>query len=270
MRLRFLVDEPGEGAFNMAVDETLLLSASGTSRRATVRLYGFRRPTVSLGYRQAAGGAIDLPRCRELGVDWVKRPTGGRALLHQHELTYSVASPFEGPFRALGVRAVYDAVSAALRGALCGLGVPLDPVETGGERDREPALSVPCLALPARHEITSGGRKVVASAQRRGRGAFLQHGSILRRVDVDLWTKIAPGHGPGSPLQAVGIDDLVQEPVPHAELVSSLRESFEALFGVEAEPARLTREERESASALLERNRKASPLPQVDNVEAVW
>src|SRR5262245_63654528 len=101
----------------MAVDETLLLSASRTSGGATVRLYGFRPPTVSLGYRQAPEPAIDLERCRELGVDWVKRPTGGRALLHQHEITYSVASPFEGPFRGLGVRAVYDAVSASLRRA---------------------------------------------------------------------------------------------------------------------------------------------------------
>jgi lipoate-protein ligase A len=273
LRLRFLVDEPGEGAFNMAVDETLLLSASGTSDGATVRLYGFRLPTVSLGYRQAPVGAIDLARCRELGVDWVRRPTGGRALLHQHELTYSISSPFEGPFRGLGVRAVYDAVSAALRHALSGLGIPLDPVQTAGERDREPALSVPCLALLARHEITSGGRKVVASAQRRGRRAFLQHGSILRRVDADLWTKVSPGNGPGSPgflLRAVGIDDLVREPVPQAVLVSSLRESFEALFGIEAEPAGLTREEREVVAALLERHRNASPLPQVDNVEAVW
>jgi lipoate-protein ligase A len=276
VRLRFLVDEPGEGAFNMAVDETLFLFASESSGEATVRLYGFRSPTVSLGYRQNAQEAIDLGKCRELGVDCVKRPTGGRALLHQHELTYSVASPFEGVFRGLGVRSIYDALNGALRSALAALGVPLDAVDSGGERDREPALSVPCLAHPSRHEIASGGRKLVASAQRRGRSAFLQHGSILRRVDTGLWARLSRRNErgsaglPGLPLRAVGIDELLRESVPGPLLVSSLRKSFEELFETEAEEGALTGRERESVAALREKYRAGTPIPRVDNVEAVW
>jgi lipoate-protein ligase A len=257
LRFRFLVDDPGDGALNMAVDEALFLSAGGPLGVATVRLYGFLPPTVSLGYRQAPEEAIDLERCRELGVDCVKRPTGGRALLHQHELTYCVASPLDGTFRGAGVRAVYDAVSTAIRRALSRIGIPLDPVASEGERDPEPALRVPCLGIPGRHEIASGGRKVVASAQRRGRRAFLQHGSILRRVDSALWAKLAPRNAPGTPLQAVGIDELLPRPISQAMLVSALLESFQELFGTAAELRGLTPAERSEAAALRERYRSA-------------
>jgi lipoyl(octanoyl) transferase len=269
LRFRFLVDEPGEGALNMAVDEALLLSASGPGAVATLRLYGFHTPTVSVGYRQSLEEAVDVARCRDLGVDCVKRPTGGRALLHQHELTYSVASPLKGAFRGLGVRAVYDSVSAAIRRALSDLGVALDPPESEAAWAREPALLVPCLALPGRHEIASGGRKIVAIAQRRGRGAFLQHGSILRSVDSGLWARLEPRDRPGAPIRAVGIDELTAEPVPHSILLASLLESFQDLFGAAAERGELTPGERRTIPGLRRKYRALSPLAHVDNVEAV-
>lgn len=253
----------------MAVDEALFLSASGPHGIATVRLYGFHSPTVSVGYRQSLEEAVNVDRCRELGVDCVKRPTGGRALLHQHELTYSVASPLKDAFRGFGVRALYDSVSGVIRSALSGLGVALDPLESEGGQAREPALPVPCLALPGRHEIASGGRKVVASAQRRGRGAFLQHGSILRSVDSRLWARLEPPHVPNAPIHAVGIDELTPEPIPRPILLSSLLESFQGLFGETADKAELTRWERQTIAELRQKYRALSPLAQVDNVEAV-
>src|SRR3990172_2959164 len=136
----------------MAVDEAIFLSAGADPGRATVRLYGFAPPTVSVGYRQSLAEAIDVARCRDLGVEWVRRPTGGRALLHQHELTYAVAAPADGVFRGLGVRAVYGAVNEAIRRALREVGIPLDALAPDGSREREPGLHVPCLALPRAHE----------------------------------------------------------------------------------------------------------------------
>jgi len=254
LQFRFLVDEPSEGAFNMAVDEALFLSASETGS-ATVRLYGFDPPTVSFGCRQTLEEAVDVASCRELGVDWVRRPTGGRALLHQHELTYSVASPAGGVFRGFGVRALYDSVSAAIRRALTGLGIVLDPAEPEAARTREPALDVPCLALPGRHEITSGGRKIVASSQRRGRRVFLQQGSILRRVDADLWARVEPRGRPRASLHAVGIDELMGEPVSRELLVSSLLLSFEELFQARAALSGLTRLEIERIRELRKKYR---------------
>jgi lipoate-protein ligase A len=261
LRFRFLVHEPKEGAFNMAVDEWLFLAASEATGLPTVRIYGFDPPTVSFGYRQTLEDAVDAASCRELGIDWVRRPTGGRALLHQHELTYSVAAPLVGAFRGLGVRALYHAVSAVVRRALDRLGVALDPPERDGRRTREPALAVPCLALPGRHEITSGGRKIVASSQRRGRRAFLQHGSILRRVDGALWARIEPRGSPGRALRAVGIDELTMVPVPRERLVSSLLLSFEELFEAKAAPSGLAPSELEPIRELERKYRCSPPHP---------
>ncbi len=257
LRLRVLVDEPNDGAFNMAVDEALFLSAAESPESATVRLYGFDPPAVSFGYRQRPEEAVDIASCRGLGIDWVRRPTGGRALLHHHELTYSVASPTAGVFRGLGVRALYDSVSAAIRRALVGLGVTLDPSEPDALRSREPALHVPCLALPGRHELTSKGRKVVASAQRRGRRAFLQHGSILRRVDADLWARVQPLGSPALPLHAVGIDELTTAPVSRERLAFSVLASFEELLDAEARPSGLTAVERLRIGELESKYRSA-------------
>ncbi len=255
MQFRLILDGPNEGAYNMAVDEALFLSAIDSPELPTVRLYRFDPPTVSLGYRQTLEDAVDVASCRRFGVDWVKRPTGGRALLHQHEITYSIASPVGGLFRGFGVRALYDSVSAAIRSALTGLGVALDPAEPERVRVREPALHVPCLAFPGRHEITAGGRKIVASSQRRGRRAFLQHGSILRRVDAGLWARIAPRGRPSASLRAVGIDELTPEPVPLNLLVSSLLLSFEELFESKAATDGLTRLELERVPGLQRKYR---------------
>jgi lipoate-protein ligase A len=261
LRFRFLVDEPNEGAFNMAVDEALFHSASVDPGTATVRLYGFSPPTVSFGYRQSLEQAVDVVSCRALGVDWVKRPTGGRALLHHHELTYSVAAPVGGPFHGFAVRALYASVSSVIRRALTGLGVPLDPAEGKTIRGPEPPLHVPCLALPGPHEITSGGRKVVASSQRRGRRAFLQHGSILRSVDAPLWARIEPRGRTGPSLQAVGIDELTKEPVSRERLVSSLLRSFEELFQSAAATQGLTREENGRIPQLLRKYQSMASVP---------
>ncbi len=270
MQFRLILDGPNEGAFNMAVDEALFLSASDSPGIATVRLYGFEPPTVSFGYRQTLEEAIDVDSCRELGVGWVQRPTGGRALLHQHELTYSVAAPTGDVFRGFGVRALYDSVRSVIRSALARLGIPLDPAETDGPRAREPALHIPCLALPGRHEITSGGRKIVASSQRRGRRAFLQHGSILRKIDAGLWARVEPRGRPRAPLQAVGIDELTPEPVSRELLVSSLLFSFEELFASEGAREGLTRRELERIPELRRKYRRSLRFPEVDNAEAVW
>lgn len=250
MRFRFLVDEPADGPHNMAVDETIYRSALAPAGLATVRLYGFRPPTVSYGYRQELSDVIDERACRELGIEWVQRPTGGRALLHQHELTYAVAAPVEGPLSALSVRGVYDFVNRAIRNGLTRIGVPLDRDEPSlRTRGEKPPLALPCLAVPERHEITAGGRKLVASAQRRTTRGFLQHGSILFRVDEALWGRIAAPGG-RSRLEAVGIADLISDlPAPSA-LSSALRWAFEQAFQGEAEPGELDEKERSLVSSL--------------------
>jgi lipoate-protein ligase A len=137
-----------------------------------LRLYRWSRPTLSLGRNEPAA-VHPLDALRAKGLDLVRRPTGGRAVLHDAELTYAVAAPLVG----WGTRAAYRAINGALAAALRSLGAPV------GLADEElPALAPdagPCFGSPAAGEVVASGRKLVGSAQARIGGAFLQHGSIL-------------------------------------------------------------------------------------------
>lgn len=174
---RLLLTEPLSGAENMALDDALMERARRTGE-AVLRIYGWRRPTLSLGRNQWAAGRYDTDRAAALGIDIVRRPTGGRAVLHHHEVTYSVTAPASG----LGtLRESYGCLNRLVLDALRRLGVNAEEA-----RRSAPALApgiVPCFETPTAGEITVDGRKLVGSAQFRERDALLQHGSIL--VDDD-------------------------------------------------------------------------------------
>jgi len=183
---RLLRDGARDGAENMARDEALLDSAERGSP-PTLRLYAWTRPTLSLGAHQP-GSDADLDACRRLGVDLVRRPTGGGAVLHDAELTYAVAAQVgQGPFPA-SVIGVYERIAAALVAGLEGLGVSAESARTAGA-GRSPA---DCFARPSSREILVGGRKLIGSAQVRRRGAFLQHGSILIAFDPLRLASVLP------------------------------------------------------------------------------
>lgn len=165
------------GAANMALDEALLERARELGE-GVVRVYSWTRPTLSLGRNQVALGAYDATLAQRGGVDVVRRPTGGRALYHHREITYSVTAP---ALPGESMRAAYDAINTLLVGALRALGVE---VTITGDSSRTPRPGVsPCFELPSRGELAFAGRKLVGSAQYRDGGAYLQHGSIL--VDDD-------------------------------------------------------------------------------------
>ncbi|MCS7313154.1 MAG: lipoate--protein ligase family protein [Acidobacteria bacterium] len=180
-----LQDGPQAGAWNMALD-FWLWKTHGPDRPPVVRFYQWVRPTVSLGYHQEVETVVNLKACRDLGVDVVRRPTGGAAVLHHHELTYSViATPAQlGVARPLEA---YERISQALQTALHRLGLPradiARPARPSGRLDGF------CFAETTHYEITVDGRKLIGSAQRWGRSAILQHGSILLDFD-DRWTAI--------------------------------------------------------------------------------
>lgn len=152
------------------------MAATLPAGEAFVRLYRWSRPTLSLGRNEPARGVYDAARLRWLGIDVVRRPTGGRAVLHHREVTYAVAMPV----RALGgARAAYRRVNEAIVRGLSLLGV--DAKIAGGAGRRPPASpdAGPCFREPAEGEVVAAGRKLVGSAQARLGGALLQHGSIL-------------------------------------------------------------------------------------------
>jgi len=181
---RFVVSPPTDGASNMAWDEAAMEHA-GTSGEGILRIYSWALPTLSLGRNQRARGVYDSELARASGIDVVRRPTGGRALLHWREITYSAAVPLAG----LAPRNWYGAISAILLRALRSLGVPATLAAPGPRL--EPPGSAPCFERPAPGEIVVHGRKLVGSALRAGKRAVLQHGSILIHDDQALVARLA-------------------------------------------------------------------------------
>lgn len=157
----------------MALDEALMGRARQTGEW-TLRLYAWSAPTISLGRNQSAMRHYDRERIRRQGIAVVRRPTGGRAILHHREITYSVTAPTSD---AGSERESYGRINRLLVRALENLGVRAH-VAPRGERARSPDAT-PCFERPAEGELTFEGRKLAGSAQWRSDGALLQHGSIL-------------------------------------------------------------------------------------------
>jgi lipoate-protein ligase A len=183
----------------MATDEALLLRARRTGE-TVYRVYGWSRPTVSLGRNQAARWRYDLELARARGIEFVRRPTGGRAILHHREITYSVAAPITA-FRS--PRESYRTINRLLLEVLRALGVDARQAEPSG-RAPVPSLA-PCFEAPVEGEIVADGRKLVGSAQVRDGDAFLQHGSILVDDDQHLLSELvhARDSSPAATLRAL-------------------------------------------------------------------
>jgi len=185
MHWSLLFTPPLSGAENMALDEALL-ELAGASGNAVFRVYTWAEPTLSFGRNQTARGMYDPERARERGIAVVRRPTGGRSLLHHREVTYSVTAPVE---KAGSFRESYARINRLLVDGLARLGVA---VELASPRGRAlPPSAAPCFERPAAGELVVDDRKLVGSAQWRDQGAMLQHGSILVEDDQSLVSALA-------------------------------------------------------------------------------
>ena len=219
----------------MAIDEALMARARRTGE-AVLRVYGWSQPTLSLGRNQRAAGLYDERAIALRGIGVVRRPTGGRALLHHREVTYSVTAPCAPSGTLL---AEYARINALLSSALAALGVP---VLVASPSARAPSPSaVPCFAEPASGELTVSGRKLVGSAQWRERDALLQHGSIL--VDDDQSSIVGlmreSAHAPPAP--ATLRDALGRAPVL-GEVADALFGAVRALADPDARPLEMDEE----------------------------
>jgi lipoyl(octanoyl) transferase len=173
------------GAENMARDLSLLETAMA-GQGPFLRIYSWARPTLSLGYFQKAGEVLEAGAAQKLGVDLVRRFTGGGAILHHHELTFAVALPAAHPWARLGVNEGYLEITRPLLAALNAHGVPAR--FRGGEAPLVKAAN--CFAGSACPDLVLDGRKLFGSAQRRRGGAVLQHASLLLDIDQDLWAAV--------------------------------------------------------------------------------
>ncbi|MEW6567489.1 MAG: lipoate--protein ligase family protein [Chloroflexota bacterium] len=178
---RLIQTPAAPGAQNMALDQALLEAIASSQGPPTLRLYTWDPPCLSLGHAQPTAD-IDLNRLTALGWDWVRRPTGGRAILHTHELTYAVVLPADHPLVGGGVLDAYRRLSQGLATALLDLGVPVEIHRTpAAAADRANPV---CFEVFSVYELTVQGRKLVGSAQVRRGGGVLQHGSLPLTGDV--------------------------------------------------------------------------------------
>jgi lipoate-protein ligase A len=219
-------DTPLAGSLNMAVD-AFLFEALADAPGTTLRFYQWVRPTASLGASQKIERVVDADFCRRNGIDIVRRPTGGKVVLHHDELTYAVVSNDEALFGpTLG--SSYRRISEALILGLGKLGLRAAPA--GPPPPDYARGTMPCFSHPARDEIEIGGRKIVGSAQKRIGPRFLQHGSLPLRHDENLLRSVTSFEN-GEGIRMTSLAAELGRDVGFGEAVGPLAEGFAEAFG---------------------------------------
>ncbi|MEK6709868.1 MAG: biotin/lipoate A/B protein ligase family protein [Nitrospinota bacterium] len=269
---RFLDTGPAPAAWNMAVDEALLeackagLAAGRPAGElgAALRVYAWSPPALSLGRAQPAERHVRLDALAKEGLGLCRRLTGGRAVLHDRELTYSLTGP-EG-LLGRSIEETYRRVSQGLAEGLRALGVAVELAPPAAPPlGRAYPSHGSCFATTSVWELAAGGRKVVGSAQCREGGAVLQHGSVLLRSPEARLLALLKGRrardeGGGLPpgSYAAGIEDILGREVAFAELAAALRKGLEGALGVEFRESSLSPSEQARAEALA-RERYGNP-----------
>ncbi|HEX9019857.1 MAG TPA: lipoate--protein ligase family protein [Nitrospirota bacterium] len=223
---RFLDSGPNLGAYNMAVDEELLSRAQAGESVPILRFYTWAPPAVSLGRFQKREEAVNADACKRLGFDIVRRITGGRAVLHNKELTYSIVARIGHPLFPPDVHGTYKIIAAGLLQGLRSLGIPAEMVTRGGshaQRVEKQPKNPACFSSPSWYEIVVRGRKIIGSAQRRLSSAFLQHGSILLDYDPVLEAEVIPGGAAGC---ATSIRRELKKDIPLEEVKKAFETGF--------------------------------------------
>lgn len=247
---RLILDPPQPGALNMARDEAILEAVSQNEAPPTLRLYAWEPACLSLGYAQRVRD-VDQERLAAHGWHLVRRMTGGRAILHTDELTYSVTLPLAHPLAAGGIIESYRRLSAALLRAVNQIGLNAD-AERHTERQGERPGPV-CFEVPSDYEITASGKKLIGSAQVRRRNVLLQHGTLPLTGDV---TRICEALVfPDEDARAAQRQHVMQRAttlsaalgreVAWDEAATALVDAFRACFGISFETASLSATEQE-------------------------
>jgi len=233
----------------MAIDEAIFRENQRTDSPSTLRFYSWSPPSVSLGYFQAAQDEINVEACRRYSVDIVRRPTGGKAVLHENDLTYAVIASERNPLFPADILGTYKVISDCIAGGLSELGIETDM--GGNERSyQELSLRAACFSSPSRYELLAKKKKICGSAQLRSKGVFLQHGSILLDFDpVKTCALLLPQEGDRSwqtkklRESVTSIYEQIGAPVPVENICHIMKKSFEKKLDIELVEGCLTPEE---------------------------
>jgi len=251
-KCKVLVDGPGAGSYNMAVEEVLLAeTAEADSGLTYLRFFQWVQPTLSLGFSQKPGRVINWGFCRQNRIECVKRITGGKAVLHHKELTYSIVSNDSALFPFTDIGETYSRIARALVLGFGHLGI--ETVLAGGPNHNRGHCrpTAACFATANHHEILWESRKLVGSAQRRTKTAFLQHGSILFDFDSEMLAGALLQENPSELRSQVASLKQCLGTVPKCEeVISCLKEGFIDFFGVQFKATSLNLEKQRYATEL--------------------
>ncbi|WHX85185.1 biotin/lipoate A/B protein ligase family protein [Bacillus paralicheniformis] len=258
---RFIDSGRQDPAFNMALDEALLYWHSENKIPPTIRFYGWNPPTLSVGYFQNIEKEINLDAVKKHGLGFVRRPTGGRGVLHDQELTYSVIVSEEHPEMPKTVTEAYRVISEGILEGFRELGLnayfAIPRTEKEKQSLKNPRSSV-CFDAPSWYELVVEGRKVAGSAQTRQKGVILQHGSILLDLDEDKLfdlfiyknDRLRERMQRNFKQKAVAINELAKEKITIEEASKAFKKGFEKGLNIHLEPYELTEEETEFVADL--------------------
>ncbi|AIM15582.1 octanoyltransferase [Bacillus sp. X1(2014)] len=253
---RFIDSGNSSPSFNMALDEALLDWHSQGKIPPVIRFYGWDPPTLSIGYFQKVEKEIDMDAVKEHNLGFVRRPTGGRGVLHEHELTYSVIVSEEHPKMPKTVTEAYRVISEGILNGFHHLGLEayFAIPKTLEERDslKNPRSAV-CFDAPSWYELVVEGRKVAGSAQTRQKGVILQHGSILLDLDEEKLFSLFkyPNERVKERMKksfkdkAVAINDISPRRITLEEAKDAFYKGFAKGLNIELEPYQLSDEELE-------------------------
>ena len=243
---RLIVDGPTDGAVNMATDRAILEACETGKAPPTLRLYRWSQPTMTVGYFQKPERELNLAKCRERGVPVAPRPTGGRGILHQDELTYSLVAPIPHSRFPDTLDKSFRIVSDALLFALAELGIEGSLMTGKGERAE--LRSPSCFASLSHGEIAVQGKKLIGSAQRRLRHAFLQQGSLPITCDHEFINSLFLFDRPEAAManleilktRTTTVSELLDAPPAPDRIAQALESGFQRLFGASASAGTLS------------------------------
>ena len=246
-----------DGARNMAVDSAIAGAVGSERQPATLRLYGWNPICLSLGYGQRMREA-DIDALRRKDWDLVRRPTGGKAILHGDELTYSLCLPLDHPLASGDIVESYRRISLGLLRALERLGLSATAKPPDASAHSEPAGPV-CFAQPSHYEILVDNRKLIGSAQLRRKGVMLQHGTLpiggdVARVCDALRFESAAArdkHRARTRQRALTLSQALGRSPAWDEVADALEAGFADALGLDIQPGALSAEEEDDAAALV-------------------
>jgi lipoate-protein ligase A len=263
---RLLITPPTRGAWNMATDEAILEHIGRGASSPTLRLYAWDPPCLSLGHAQPFAD-VDVPRLRGHGWEVVRRATGGRAILHTDELTYSVIAPLDEPRVSGSVLESYNRLAQALLLAVKSLGMPVEmkeqvshvPIQASSHAASVTYNNPVCFEVPSTYEITVNGKKLIGSAQARKKEGVLQHGSLpltgdLARICQGLVFENETARQNASRRlleRATNVESALGRLVSWEDAAQAFIRAFEAQLGICLERGELSESESKRADELV-------------------